>query len=149
MKKTALCSLVCAALGLFSLQASAENLQNVYQLALKKDPQVLKSAAQRDAAGLAGAAADVDDVGVGGVGAQGLGSLGQQGQGVVHTGVGVDQQGDLVGHRCRLQIGNEVWTGMMTVAIPVCPGGKDVVERVGSVAPTNALAQRTHEHEQI
>ncbi|KAG0733178.1 hypothetical protein G6F23_013599 [Rhizopus arrhizus] len=40
----------------------------------------------------------------------------QQGQGVVHTGVGVDQQGDLVGHRCRLQIGNEVWTGMMTVA---------------------------------
>jgi len=41
---------VCAALGLFSLQASAENLQNVYQLALKKDPQVLKSAAQRDAA---------------------------------------------------------------------------------------------------
>lgn len=25
----------------------------------------------------------------------------QQGQGVVHTGVGVDQQGDLVGHRCR------------------------------------------------
>lgn len=50
MKKTALCSLVCAALGLFSLQASAENLQNVYQLALKKDPQVLKSAAQRDAA---------------------------------------------------------------------------------------------------
>ncbi|TXH94010.1 MAG: outer membrane channel protein TolC [Rheinheimera sp.] len=50
MKKTALCSLVCAAIGLFSLQASAENLQNVYQLALKKDPQVLKSAAQRDAA---------------------------------------------------------------------------------------------------
>ena len=50
MKKTVLCSLVCAALGLLSLQASAENLQNVYQLALKKDPQVLKSAAQRDAA---------------------------------------------------------------------------------------------------
>ena len=48
MKKTVLSSLVCAALGLFSLQASAENLQNIYQLALKKDPAVLKSAAQRD-----------------------------------------------------------------------------------------------------
>lgn len=50
MKKTVLSSLVCAAIGLFSLQASAENLQNIYQLALKKDPQVLKTAAQRDAA---------------------------------------------------------------------------------------------------
>ncbi len=50
MKKTVLSSLVCAALGLFSLQANAENLQNIYQLALKKDPAVLKAAAQRDAA---------------------------------------------------------------------------------------------------
>jgi outer membrane protein len=48
MKKTVLSSLVCAALGMFSLQANAENLQNIYQLALKKDPAVLKSAAQRD-----------------------------------------------------------------------------------------------------
>jgi len=50
MKKTLLHSLVCAAIGLFSLQASAENLQNVYQLALKKDPLVLRAAAQSDAA---------------------------------------------------------------------------------------------------
>lgn len=50
MKKTLLNSLICAALGLLSLQVSAENLQNVYQLALKKDPLVLKTAAQRDAA---------------------------------------------------------------------------------------------------
>jgi len=49
MKKTLLHSLVCAAVGLFSLQASAENLQNVYQLALKKDPLVLRAAAQSDA----------------------------------------------------------------------------------------------------
>jgi len=49
MKKTLLNSLICAALGVLSLQVSAENLQNVYQLALKKDPQVLKTAAQRDA----------------------------------------------------------------------------------------------------
>lgn len=50
MKKTLLNSLICAAIGLLSLQVSAENLQNVYQLALKKDPLVLKTAAQRDAA---------------------------------------------------------------------------------------------------
>lgn len=50
MKKTLLHSLVCAAIGLLSLQASAENLQNVYQLALKKDPLVLRAAAQSDAA---------------------------------------------------------------------------------------------------
>lgn len=49
MKKTLLNSLVCAAIGLLSLQVNAENLQNIYQLALKKDPQVLKTAAQRDA----------------------------------------------------------------------------------------------------
>lgn len=49
MKKTLLHSLVCAAIGLLSLQASAENLQNVYQLALKKDPLVLRAAAQSDA----------------------------------------------------------------------------------------------------
>ena len=50
MKKTLLHSLVCAAIGLLSLQVSAENLQNVYQLALKKDPLVLRAAAQSDAA---------------------------------------------------------------------------------------------------
>jgi len=50
MKKTLLNSLVCAAIGLLSLQASAANLQNVYQLALKKDPQVLRAAAQSNAA---------------------------------------------------------------------------------------------------
>jgi outer membrane protein len=49
MKKTLLNSLICAAIGLLSLQVNAENLQNIYQLALKKDPQVLKTAAQRDA----------------------------------------------------------------------------------------------------
>ena len=50
MKKTLLHSLVCAAIGLLSLQVSAENLQNVYQLALKKDPLVLRAAAQSNAA---------------------------------------------------------------------------------------------------
>ncbi|MBU1438116.1 MAG: outer membrane channel protein TolC [Gammaproteobacteria bacterium] len=50
MKKTLLHSLVCAGIGLLSLQASAENLQNVYQLALKKDPLVLRAAAQSNAA---------------------------------------------------------------------------------------------------
>lgn len=49
MKKTRLTSLICTALFAFSGAASAENLQNIYQLALKKDPQVLKAAAQRDA----------------------------------------------------------------------------------------------------
>jgi len=42
MKKTLLNSLVCAAIGLLSLQVNAENLQNIYQLALKKDPQVTR-----------------------------------------------------------------------------------------------------------
>jgi len=50
MKKTVLQVLIGAVLGSISLQAAAENLQNVYQLALKKDPTVLQSAAQRDAA---------------------------------------------------------------------------------------------------
>ena len=49
MKKTLLNTLICAAVGLFSLQASAENLQNIYQLALKKDPLVLRASAQSDA----------------------------------------------------------------------------------------------------
>lgn len=53
MKKNLLNTLICAAIGLFSLQASAENLQNIYQLALKKDPLVLRAAAQRDASNAA------------------------------------------------------------------------------------------------
>lgn len=50
MTKTFLSTLVAATLAFYSLPSTAENLQNVYQLALKKDPAVLKSAAQRDAA---------------------------------------------------------------------------------------------------
>lgn len=50
MKKTVLQVLIGAVLGSLSWQAAAENLQNVYQLALKKDPTVLRAAAQRDAA---------------------------------------------------------------------------------------------------
>lgn len=53
MKKTVISSLVCATLLVLSGAASAETLQNVYQTALKKDPQVLKAAAQRDAAAAA------------------------------------------------------------------------------------------------
>lgn len=50
MKKTLLGTLVGSALALLSVQANAENLQTIYQLATKKDPQVLKAAATRDAA---------------------------------------------------------------------------------------------------
>jgi len=50
MKKTLLSTLVGSALALLSVQAYAENLQTIYQLATKKDPQVLKAAATRDAA---------------------------------------------------------------------------------------------------
>jgi outer membrane protein len=50
MKKTLLSTLVVSALALLSVQAYAENLQTIYQLATKKDPQVLKAAATRDAA---------------------------------------------------------------------------------------------------
>lgn len=53
MKKTLISSFVCAAFVVFNSGASAETLQNVYQTALKKDPQVLKAAAQRDAANAA------------------------------------------------------------------------------------------------
>jgi outer membrane protein len=44
MKKTLLGTLVVSALALLSVQANAENLQTIYQLATKKDPQVLKAA---------------------------------------------------------------------------------------------------------
>ena len=50
MKKTLLGTLIGSALALLSVQANAENLQTIYQLATKKDPQVLKAAATRDAA---------------------------------------------------------------------------------------------------
>jgi outer membrane protein len=50
MKKTVLQVLIGAVLGSLSWQAAAENLQNIYQLALKKDPTVLRAAAQRDVA---------------------------------------------------------------------------------------------------
>lgn len=53
MKKTVISSFVCATLLMLSGAVSAETLQNVYQTALKKDPQVLKAAAQRDAAAAA------------------------------------------------------------------------------------------------
>lgn len=53
MKKNVLTTLICAAVGFLSWQANAENLQNIYQLALKKDPLVLRAAAQRDAANAA------------------------------------------------------------------------------------------------
>jgi len=50
MKKNLLSTFIVSALALLSVQANAENLQTVYQLAVKKDPQVLKAAAVRDAA---------------------------------------------------------------------------------------------------
>ncbi|MFC4656323.1 MULTISPECIES: outer membrane channel protein TolC [Rheinheimera] len=50
MKKTLLSTVIATTLALLSVQANAENLQTIYQLATKKDPQVLKAAATRDAA---------------------------------------------------------------------------------------------------
>ena len=50
MKKTLLSTLLASTFGLFSLQAFADNLQDVYQLATQKDPQLLKAIATRDAA---------------------------------------------------------------------------------------------------
>lgn len=50
MKKTLISSLIASSLSLFSLQALAADLQQVYQLATQKDPQLLKAVAQRDAA---------------------------------------------------------------------------------------------------
>ncbi len=50
MKKTLISTLFASSFGLFSLQAFADNLQQVYQLATEKDPTVLRAAALRDAA---------------------------------------------------------------------------------------------------
>lgn len=50
MKKTLLSTLVLSSLSLFSLQAAAQNLQDIYQLATQKDPTVLRAAASRDSA---------------------------------------------------------------------------------------------------
>ena len=50
MKKTLLSTLLATSFGLFSLNAMADNLQHIYQLATQKDPQLLKAIANRDAA---------------------------------------------------------------------------------------------------
>lgn len=50
MNKKLLATLLCSSFGVFSLPASADNLQSVYQLATQKDPVVLRAAANRDAA---------------------------------------------------------------------------------------------------
>ncbi|MDP4536175.1 outer membrane channel protein TolC [Alkalimonas collagenimarina] len=50
MNKKLLATLLCSSFGVFSLPASADNLQSVYQLATQKDPVVLRAAASRDAA---------------------------------------------------------------------------------------------------
>lgn len=52
MKKTLLSTLLASTFGLLSLQATAANLQEIYQLAVQKDPTVLRAAASRDAAAL-------------------------------------------------------------------------------------------------
>lgn len=52
MKKTLLSTLLASSFGLFSLQISAADLQDIYQLAVQKDPTVLRAAATRDAAAL-------------------------------------------------------------------------------------------------
>ncbi len=53
MKKTLISTLLVSSFGLFSLQAFADNLQQVYQLATQKDPTVLRAAASRDSAAAA------------------------------------------------------------------------------------------------
>ena len=50
MKKTLLNTLLASSFGLFSLQISAADLQEIYQLATQKDPTVLRAAASRDRA---------------------------------------------------------------------------------------------------
>ena len=50
MNKKLLATLLCSSIGVFSLPATADNLQSVYQLATQKDPVVLRAAASRDAA---------------------------------------------------------------------------------------------------
>ncbi|MEH8019794.1 outer membrane channel protein TolC [Rheinheimera metallidurans] len=52
MKKTLLSTLLISSFGLFSQQAFAADLQDIYQLAVQKDPTVLRAAATRDAAAL-------------------------------------------------------------------------------------------------
>jgi outer membrane protein len=50
MKKTLLSTLLASSFSLLSLQVFAADLQEVYQLATQKDPQLLKAIANRDAA---------------------------------------------------------------------------------------------------
>ena len=50
MKKTLLSTLLASTFGLLSLQIAAADLQEIYQLATQKDPQLLKAVATRDAA---------------------------------------------------------------------------------------------------
>lgn len=50
MNKKLLSAMVASALAFLSVQAHADNLQTIYQLATKKDPQVLKAAATSKAA---------------------------------------------------------------------------------------------------
>ena len=50
MKKTLISTLLASSFGLFSLQIAAADLQEIYQLATQKDPQLLKAIATRDAA---------------------------------------------------------------------------------------------------
>lgn len=52
MKKTLISTLLASSFGLFSLQVAAADLQEIYQLAIQKDPTVLRAAATRDAAAL-------------------------------------------------------------------------------------------------
>lgn len=49
MKKTLLSTLLISSFGLFSQQAFAADLQDIYQLAVQKDPQLLKAVATRNA----------------------------------------------------------------------------------------------------
>ena len=50
MKKTLISTLLASSFGLFSLQIAAADLQEIYQLATQKDPQLLKAIATRDSA---------------------------------------------------------------------------------------------------
>lgn len=50
MKKTLLSTLLASSFSLFTMQVTAADLQEIYQLATQKDPQLLKAIANRDAA---------------------------------------------------------------------------------------------------
>ena len=50
MKKTLISTLLASSFGLLSLQIAAADLQEIYQLATQKDPQLLKAVATRNAA---------------------------------------------------------------------------------------------------